>query len=168
MRPALVVAAVALFGAAPAQAQDLNFSIAPTQTCLAATADPAARRACAGKAAEACMTNNPGGETTVGMGYCLDQEVTQWDGWLNAAYGSLLSKAQASDADSAQWGTSAPKITPALREMQRKWIAYRDTTCDFEMSQWGGGSGTGPAGLNCLLRLTADQAIYLERAWLGE
>ncbi len=114
------------------------------------------------------MTNNPGGETTVGMSSCLDQEVKQWDGWLNAAYGTLLSKAQASDAESAKWGTSAPKITPVLREMQRKWIAFRDTTCDFEMSQWGGGSGTGPAGLNCLLRLTADQAIYLERAWLGD
>lgn len=114
------------------------------------------------------MVNDPYGETTVGMSSCLDQEVRQWDGWLNAAYGSLLAKAQASDAEAEKWGTSGPKITPALREMQRKWIAYRDTTCDFEMSQWGGGSGTGPAGLNCLLRLTADQAIYLEQAWLGD
>lgn len=165
----VLVAAIALLAVSPAaQAQDLNFSIAPTQSCLVATADPAARRACAGKAADACMTNTPGGETTVGMSSCLDQEVKQWDGWLNAAYGTLLAKAQASDEEAEKWGTSGPRITPALREMQRKWIAYRDTTCDFEMSQWGGGSGTGPAGLNCLLRLTADQAIYLERAWLGD
>jgi uncharacterized protein YecT (DUF1311 family) len=46
--------------------------------------------------------------------------------------------------------------------MQRAWIGYRDAACAYEESQWGGGTGGGPASVDCAMRLTARQALALE------
>ena len=51
----------------------------------------------------------------------------------------------------------------ALRAMQRAWIGFRDATCDYERSLWGGGTGGGPATAACLMRMTGEQTLYLER-----
>ena len=51
--------------------------------------------------------------------------------------------------------------------MQRAWIEYRDATCAYEAAQWGGGTGAGPAFAGCLMRLTAEQALYLEYEGMG-
>ena len=48
-------------------------------------------------------------------------------------------------------------------EIFKRWIGYRDATCDYERSQWGGGTGGGPATLGCLMRLTGEQTLYLEQ-----
>jgi uncharacterized protein YecT (DUF1311 family) len=53
-------------------------------------------------------------------------------------------------------------MAPALQEMQRAWIAFRDTTCQYEVTQWGGGTGSGPAFADCRMRTTARQALTLE------
>ena len=46
--------------------------------------------------------------------------------------------------------------------MQRAWIAWRDAACLYEVSQWGGGTGGGPAGADCMMRLAGEQALALE------
>ena len=46
--------------------------------------------------------------------------------------------------------------------MQRAWTAYRDAACAYEVSTWGGATGGGPAGEDCMMRLTARQALVLE------
>ena len=46
--------------------------------------------------------------------------------------------------------------------MQRAWIAYRDAACAYEASQWGGGTGAGPAATGCMMTLTGRQALALE------
>ena len=165
MRPVLLAAAIL---AGPAAAQEVRFSPAATDACVAQAAAPEAKRSCLGLSAQQCMGETSGGSTTIGMMDCLDQERDYWDARLNAAYKILRAKAKASDADLAEWGSSAPGTEPALKQMQRAWITYRDTTCEFERAQWGGGSGGGPAVLSCLMRLTGEQALYLESAWLGE
>ncbi len=96
------------------------------------------------------------------MGGCLDYELSYWDDRLNASYRALRAKERASDAD---WAGSPGAVSKAdaLRDMQRAWIPLRDATCDYERSQWGGGTGGGPATLACLLRMTGGQTLYLEQ-----
>jgi uncharacterized protein YecT (DUF1311 family) len=72
-----------------------------------------------------------------------------------------LARARNFDAEN---GDFAPPSEPALREMQRAWIPFRDARCGFEMSLWGGGTGGGPAYAECLMIVTAEQALYLETA----
>ena len=149
-------------------AQEVQFSSGATADCVGEAANQDAKRSCVGTSAQHCMGATPDGSTTVGMMGCLDGERSYWDQRLNRAYKSLRAKAEELDAEMEELGSAAPKTAPALRDMQRAWISYRDATCDFERSQWGGGTGGGPATLSCLMRLTGEQALYLEDAWLGE
>lgn len=162
-----VTLAVLVLGATTASAQDLKYSNAASDSCLAQSGSFDAQKTCIGLSASACMDATPDGSTTIGMMQCLDNERDYWDARLNQVYKRVRSEAKAQDAEFAEIGFSAPKTAPALRDMQRAWITYRDATCDFEQSQWGGGSGGGPAVLSCLLQMTGEQAIYLEHSGLG-
>ena len=152
--------------AGPVQAQDLRYSIIATADCLTNSGSALnARRACVGISANRCMAATPDGSTTYGMGACLDQELQFWDARLNSTYKVIRNKTRARDAGKL---TQEPSTEIALRAAQRAWIAWRDATCDFERAQWGGGTGGGPATLACHLRLTGEQALYLEQAWIGD
>jgi hypothetical protein len=63
-------------------------------------------------------TKTPEGSSNLGTADCFRIEGAIWDGLLNENY-----KALATDLDDQQM--------TKLREMQRAWIAYRDTTCEF-------------------------------------
>lgn len=161
--PALAPALALILLAAPAAAQDEpRFSPAPTLDCLAVNAGTPEAQACIGLSAGDCMETTAIGSTTVGMGYCLDRELTLWDGRLNAAYRDLMAAERRLDAEAKAFGSSAPPRADALRAMQRGWIAFRDARCDYERAQWGGGTGGGPATLACLMQMTGEQALYLE------
>ncbi len=143
-----------------AHAQDMVFDPAPTEACLAAAADDPA--SCIGQAANACMTGNEQGETTMGMGFCLSQEWEWWDARLNAAYGALMEKHEAGDAEVKAEGLEVPSVAEALRALQRAWIVYRDAACDYERAQWAGGTGGGPATAACLMQQTGVRTLELE------
>lgn len=153
-----------LLAASPAAAQDFAFRIAPTESCLWDSGEGGDKRACIGQAAAQCM-DQPGGSSTVGTGFCLDRELIWWDSMLNDAYGQLMQAMRAADkglpADLAIQASS-------LRDMQRAWISYRDARCGHEASLWQGGTGSGPAFLNCLMAETAEQALYLVALYSGE
>jgi len=155
-----LAAAVAI--AAPVAAQQLVYNDAHTQTCLAAGTSPEAKKACIGVSANACMEDSAGGFSTLGMVGCLDREVQYWDRALNAAYKAKKARDQAEDAQNAADGITAPKKAIALRDMQRAWIAFRDASCLYERSNFGGGTGAGPAGVGCILQMTAEQAMVLQ------
>ena len=150
----------ALFWAGGAVAQDLVYGDDGTEACLS-QAEGTARLDCVGLSAAACMTDTPDGETTVGMGGCLDSEYRYWDGQLNKAYGKLMAMYEANDAEAKAGGWNAPEQVAPLKAMQRAWIAYRDARCDFERAKWGGGTGGGPATAECLMRTTAEQTLLL-------
>jgi uncharacterized protein YecT (DUF1311 family) len=155
-----VLAMMVVLGAGSAAAQDITFTNAPTQVCLAEAKDDA-RFDCIGASAMNCMSQS-GGSTTVGMGFCLGRELGFWDDRLNAAYARLRrveSKLMAAaDAEEMR----VPDTVTALRDMQRAWMGFRDASCIYEYSTWGGGTGGGPANTACLLDLTARQALHLE------
>jgi uncharacterized protein YecT (DUF1311 family) len=151
----------------PVAAQDLNFSPAGTEACLANAVEYEAKRACVGVSADQCMTNTPGGYSTYGMGGCLSAELEYWDAKLNAVYADVVAETRRSDAEMASLGANVASQEDALRAMQRAWITFRDATCDYEYSQWGGGTGGGPAIASCLMRMTGDQTLYLDYSRLG-
>ena len=156
MRWALVLACVAT---APS-AQEFAIDPGLITSCLdGANGRP---HACIGVAAEVCMTQTPGGETTVGTGACLNQELIWWDARLNESYARLLAQHRADDADNATMGLTIPPLEDSLRAMQRNWITFRDAKCDHARATWGGGTGGGPATLACLLTTTAEQTFELE------
>lgn len=148
-------------GAASAQQQAPEFSLTQTETCLAEPETAAGKGHCVGLSAVACMATE-NGSTTVGNGYCLEQERLFWDARLNAVYQRLMEVERGLDAEMAELGSAAPPMAPGLREMQRAWIAFRDAACDYEARQWGGGTGAGPAYIGCLMTQTGRQALELE------
>ena len=158
MRTSFLALSFALSTGFAAPAQELNFSPALTKLCFSEATD---KQQCIGLSAEACMEVSEGGFSTVGMGGCLEQELNWWDAMLNRSYQHLMTQEKADDAEAKSDGFTAPSKTDALKAMQRAWIPHRDATCDYEMSQWGGGTGGGPAILACLMRLTGEQTIYL-------
>ena len=155
------VALLCCLAAAAAAAQGVVFLPEATDSCVAAAADLAGREACVGRSANACM-DTPEGSTTVGMSYCLHGELTYWNARLTGAYRTLLELEETAASDLSGLGSAAPSPAAALREMQRAWTAYRDAACAYEVSTWGGGTGGGPAGEDCMMRLTARQALVLE------
>lgn len=154
--------ALALLLAMAASAQDLNYSDTGTMTCIDQTPVGHSIASCAGTSAEFCMSATPDGYTTVGMGFCLDQELTFWDNRLNASYQKVLARAKVTDAELDGLQSAAPRQEEALRRMQRAWITFRDAACEYEYTQWSGGTGGGPAYASCKMRLTAEQTARLE------
>jgi uncharacterized protein YecT (DUF1311 family) len=164
-----LAAGLALVAFAPAQANPV-FKPAATDACVTKASAGSENKsdhavlACVGQSAQACM-NTPGGETTVGMMDCLKGELDYWDKKLNAAYAKRLATAKTDDAELKSMGSAAPKTEPALRKMQRAWIAYRDAACLYEQSKWMGGTGGGPATMACHMEETARQALKLDGWW---
>ncbi|WPZ23273.1 lysozyme inhibitor LprI family protein [Sulfitobacter faviae] len=152
------------FLAGPVSAQDIVYSDAATADCLAGAEEFTDQRACIGLSANLCM-EGPGGYSTVGMGGCLDAELTFWDGLLNENYRARMVQAKSADEENALYQPQLPSQAEALRDMQRAWITFRDAACDYERSQWGGGTGGGPATLACLMQMTGEQALRLGAAY---
>jgi uncharacterized protein YecT (DUF1311 family) len=167
----LLAAALALAPALNTIAHaDPVFSTKATAVCVAAatTDSPSlsgfAVLECVGDASQACM-NTPGGDSTMGMMDCLQQELGYWDKKLNAAYAKRLAIAKKHDAQMASPSNATESIEDSLRKMQRAWISFRDASCIYEQSQWMDGTGAGPAGTACRMEETARQALKLEGWW---
>lgn len=143
----------------PAHAQEgvITYDKAAVASCLEGATDMA-QHDCIGKASDACM-QAPEGSSTVGMNQCLTAEKDDWDRLLNDNYSKLVEISKTADA--ALGDAAAPKSLPLLQNMQRDWIAYRDSSCLYAASAFTGGSAAGPAAGQCLLELTAEQALRL-------
>lgn len=117
---------------------------------------------CIGVASGICM-EQPGGDSTAGMINCTSDEIDFWDGLLNDSYQKLMSGATGwrPSGDPRVTEDMAPELL--LRQMQRDWIAYRDSSCDWAARPWEGGSIVGVIRAGCLLDTTAEQAIRLRR-----
>lgn len=160
MRYLLLVAAMGWPGMSAAQ--DLAFDPGPTVDCLdQADWTEGPPYDCVGEAADLCMSTSDG-SSTVGMGFCLDAEWQWWDARLNRVYGDLMAQSKATDAANAEAGASVPSLAENLKAMQRAWIPFRDAACNYEMAQWGGGTGQGPALVGCLMIETGRQTLSME------
>lgn len=156
------IGAALVLAAAAADAQGLKYSPLATETCLSAATDSVQMRSCIGSSANACMSATPDGSTTRGMSDCLNLEWQFWDDRLNEAYRRVLTRLVAKDAELDEIGSAAPRQSEAFRDMQRAWIGFRDAKCLFVRSEWGSGTGSGPASVACVMSETGEQALYLE------
>ncbi len=87
-------------------------------------------------------------KSTFATAECFRVEQAIWDALLNDNF-----KALRGDLDSEQ--------DTKLRDMQRAWIAYRDTTCEFYHHKIQG-SMAEPMSAACLARETARRALLLD------
>lgn len=115
---------------------------------------------CIGTASGPCM-EQPGGLSTAGMVGCTNQEYDFWDGLLNESYQALMAAGEGWDPESVPGG--APDIAPQtlLRQMQRDWIAHRDSVCMWGSRPWDGGTIVQLSYSGCMLDEVANQALRL-------
>lgn len=169
MRPfILCLTTVLLITSSPANAQsgaspaDLARDDANMNQCLQAVrnmneggANNGDMHDCIGIIANPCM-ETPDGSSTIGMSFCTLRETKWWDRQLNSNYQQL--KGIMNQQDFTQ-----------MRDLQRKWIAYKDAKCKFEHASWKGGTIASVASAQCFLDTTADQAItlsgHLNKSW---
>ena len=147
--------------AAPALAQDIDYDPAVLAMCLENAETLQDRTYCIGQGAQAC-TRTDAGQSTPGLSYCYGAEWGDWDGRLNAVYGTLLEQQPELAEDNAAFNSQIPDVVDNMRTMQRLWIQYRDAACQWEAAQWSGGTRAGPAFADCMLRLTAQQTLFLK------
>lgn len=87
--------------------------------------------------------------STTAMGACIQAETKLQDERLNRVYKQLLAKL-------------APGQQKTLREVQRKWIAYRDGNCAFHRNL-SDGSLYRIEGAMCVVDMSKTRAAELER-----
>ena len=87
--------------------------------------------------------------STVAMSECIGAETQVQDQRLNRVYEQLMGKLDAGQQKS-------------LRDVQRKWLVYRDGNCQFHV-QASGGTMAQLEGGTCMMSMTRDRAAELER-----
>ncbi|MFJ4154805.1 lysozyme inhibitor LprI family protein [Pseudomonas sp. NPDC089752] len=87
--------------------------------------------------------------STVAMSSCIQAETKLQDAQLNRVYKQLMAKLEATPQKS-------------LRDVQRQWIAYRDSNCKFHV-QASGGTMAQLEGAMCVMDMTRERAAELER-----
>jgi len=147
---ALLVLAVTLTGTPSSHAQNRQ----PTTAEIKLVRDCAAKHPDDGKGEEACafkLVADPCIEkngSNLGTADCYRIETAIWDAILNDNYKELM--AALDDKEQVQ----------KLKDMQRAWIAFRDTTCDFYWFKIRGSMSV-PMTAACQLRETARRALLL-------
>lgn len=86
------------------------------------------------------------GVSTVEIVECAEQNTKQWDVRLNKAYQSLMRRLDVLDAKN-------------LKDMQRKWMAFRDAKCQFQLEA---GTMRQIILARCFEEMTEGQALHLE------
>jgi len=103
--------------------------------------------------------------TTVELTWCSGQELDAADRKLNAVFKAVLAHIAAADmltpAQRREW-------TNAMREAQRRWIAFRDQDCGELIGwEWFGGTGMGGAMLGCKISKTEARTKELDERYSG-
>jgi uncharacterized protein YecT (DUF1311 family) len=93
-------------------------------------------------------TKTPAGASNLGTADCYRVETAIWDDLLNKNFKNLL--------DTLDDGQTAK-----ARAMQRAWLGYRDTTCNFFVDKIQGSMAI-PMGSACTARETARRALLLD------
>lgn len=142
--------AAGVLGAAPSHAQNRKPTAAETkliQDCAAKHVDDGEGEAeCAFKlVADPCIEKDG---SNLGTADCYRIEAAIWDGLLNENYKALMGE------------IDDPKVIEKLKEMQRAWIKYRETTCDFYWHKIQGSMSV-PMTAACQLRESARRALLL-------
>ncbi len=116
-------------------------------TCMRAHKSPNTD-ACIGIVANPCIGPDEGAKSSSEVMDCLTREQLVWDQMLNDSFRRMRDGLE--DDQRAK-----------LRDMQRAWIAMRDSTCNFYYDYFQG-TMANPMIANCENRETARRAIFLK------
>lgn len=143
--------AIVLLGAiGPAFAGDMRVSLADLlDACLVAGGDAH----CIGVGAAACMQDAGPGAS----GICLGEENAYWTARIAVAEDTLRLRQDEVQGRAAQRGMPAP----SLAGIERSFAAYRDAACAWREAQWEG-MHSGPEEMDCVMRMTAQHALWLD------
>lgn len=151
--PLLIAGALLCCAAGTAHAQTRKPTPEETKLirdCAAKHADDGERECAFKLVADPCIEKD---DSNLGTANCYRMEATIWDGLLNENYKDLMN---AIDDKADQ---------DKLKEMQRAWIKYRETTCDFYWHKIHGSMSV-PMTASCQLRENARRALLL-KFWQG-
>ncbi|AYO84446.1 lysozyme inhibitor LprI family protein [Methylobacterium brachiatum] len=94
----------------------------------------------------------------VSSGICLEPAQQVADKDLNATYARALASI-GDDAEGRTWRAR-------LKQAQQAWLRFRDADCgDLTFSEWGSGTGAGPAMSACLIAHTVERTAELRRRY---
>lgn len=172
MKKIIFSSVIMMFCGGAAQAEGLVFDPSHSLECAnrvfaSPTPNLSRANACITLSSERCVMDTQGGNSTAGMAGCADRGHQMWDAELNRIYHILREQEARATEQNRRISDRIPSSEEALVDMQRAWITYRDARCSYAYSQFGGGTGGGPALTGCLETMTGEQALYL-RAHLWE
>ncbi len=133
----------------------MNYSIIPMAMLLAIT--PALGIA-QSKQADPCFQGN-----TVEINQCLGNRLEARDKALNAAYGALLKRLDASDPTD---GVDYQSIKRQLVDAQRAWINFSQNDCNGRYALYAGGTIRGAVYAGCMIAHTERRTNDLRR-WMS-
>ncbi|MCQ0970293.1 DUF1311 domain-containing protein [Paracoccus sp. TK19116] len=151
MKALVLLMSLAAAGVASAQASEPLVDAAAVEACFADALPGDGSPDCLGDQVKACTEASPDGETTIGMGACIQAETAVWDDLLNREY----------TARRDDW-SDRPELVETLTKAQRAWIAFRDADCSLAYDRWDGGSMRSIAAANCRMVATARRALDLK------
>lgn len=157
----LRLAALLSLLAAPVAAQDLfqgeaadPIMSAAIGTCLK-KASPEAVEQCRFHVSDDCdMADDTSPDT------CFLREAASWDRAMRRAFPGALGRAQEADAFERGQGREG-QSERLLLDTQRLFEIYRAQTCDAEAAPYGSYGEGLRTYVNCLIRMTSDQALRL-------
>lgn len=153
--------ALALPGTAAAQ---ILFSPEPVAACMEKARTAGDRAACIGRAAEACRAATRGA-TEVDAATCLNGETEWWQLRLEEAHARMKTRAALLDVEHARSiSQGAPKLTDDLALFQAAWKDWSERRCFFEAMLLRGRPDRMVKASDCMLRVTAEQALLLDEA----
>ena len=155
---------IAVTGASAEENEDARAVI---ETCLEASRDMPAARACVGIVAGPCLAASSEGETVEGVLACTETEAAAWGTILDAGYEGLVLASRAVAEIDIELGLPVGHREETLRAAQRAWIAFRDADCTSVVARFGSASQGGTAAAWCRLEHDALRAVTL-RARLAE
>jgi len=109
------------------------------------------------KSADQCSQGN-----TIEINQCLGNRLEARDKALNAAYGALIKRLDASDPTD---GVDYQAIKRQLVEAQRAWISFSKIDCQARYDLYGNGSIRGAVYTGCMIAHTERRTQDLRR-WM--
>lgn len=162
MRAVPSLALVVTLAAVPLAAQPYDDRI--VEACLAAHwGGQNDREACIGIAARVCMPVGEGGADTAIA--CHEAETAQWAALLDETLAAL--RAQLGEAEGAAEEGDESEAVQALDRAQLAWESFRDATCGFDALRWPDADIGRADRAECLMRLTARQALEMQSRLTG-
>ncbi len=163
----LIMVFAVLLVASAGWAQEITYSDASSEACSQEAVSDGERADCIGASARQCIEATSLGNRRLIGALCLMSETKYWQRRLDDMRDVLARSFKASDIGLGTDGLTAFPKGEALALMMQDWERYRDQTCQFEMALSGAMPGDGLIDVECNLRLTGAQALYLEQQPVG-